>query len=245
MEVKAKAKNIRISPTKVRLVINLIRGKNAPQALKELQFIHKKAAFPVLKVLKSALSNAKNNYSLDDKNLYIAKIQADPGPVYKRVKFRARGRRDIIRKRTTHITVILEEVEKEVRKRKLTEEAVEEEIAKEEKIATVPKETAQAETPSSVPVSASATPDKKATEDKQKKVKTQREKAPAITPVFREEEAKEKIEKIEKVKKEEKPEIKPEEKKRRFWELKKGLAGKKKLTKKESFIKKFFRRKSV
>lgn len=228
MEVKAKAKNIRISPTKVRLVINLIRGKNAPQALKELQFIGKKAAFPVLKVLKSALLNAKNNYNLDDKNLYIAKIQADPGPVYKRVKFRARGRRDIIRKRTTHITVILEEVEKEARKRKLTEEAVKEEIVKEEKIAT-------AKTPSSA----------KASEGKQKEAKTQREQAPAITPVSREEEAKEKIEKVEKVKKEEKPEIKPEEKKRRFWELKKGLAGKKKLTKKESFIKKFFRRKSV
>ncbi len=233
MEVKAKAKNIRISPTKVRLVIDIIRGKNALQALSELEFIHKKASQPVLKLLKSAISNAKNNYSLDDKNLYISRISADCGPIYKRVRFRARGRRDIISKRTTHISIVLSESKEKVKEEtKLTQQFIQEEIKKEE--------AAAAKAPSFT----------KATKGKQKEAKTQREKA-AITKTqkLRKDVKKEKVKKPSVVKalegegkkiKEEKPKVISKEKKK-FFEIEKRP----KVRKKESFFKKFFRRKSV
>lgn len=217
MEVKAKAKNIRISPTKAKLVIDIIRGKNAIQALSELEFINKKASQPVLKLLKSAIANAKNNYSLDDKNLYISKIQADNGSIYKRIRFRARGRRDIISKRTTHITIVLSESEEKVKEgTKLTQQFIQEEIKKEEdqkKAATTLKEKKQVKTPSSAPAPVGATADKKALKDDQKPHKEVKE---------------EKIEVISK-------------KKEKFFKREK----KPKVKKKESFFKKFFRRKSV
>ncbi len=133
MEVKSKAKNIRISPTKARLVIEVIKEKNALQALNELEFINKKASKLISKILKSAIANAKNNYSLDDKNLYVSKIFADCGPIYKRVRFRARGRQDIISKRTAHITIVLSERKEKIKKEtKLTQQLIQEEIKKEQ-----------------------------------------------------------------------------------------------------------------
>lgn len=111
MEVKAVAKHIKISPQKTRLVVNLLRGKKALEAAEELKFIPKKASKPVLKVINSAIANAEHNFNLAKDKLFIHEIYADEGPSYKRVKYRARGGRDIIKKRTTHITVILKTTE--------------------------------------------------------------------------------------------------------------------------------------
>lgn len=97
----------RISPRKVRQVIDLIRGKDVDQALSILRFVPKAASPVVEKVVRSAVANAQNNYNLDPRRLYIAAIYADQGPTLKRVMPRARGMAYLIRKRSSHITVVL------------------------------------------------------------------------------------------------------------------------------------------
>lgn len=109
MEVIAKARNIRISPRKVRLVIGLVRGMDVAKAAAQLGFIHKASARPVLKLLQSAIANAEHNFKLDRGNLFIKSIVADGGPVMDRWRARAFGRAAPIRKRTSHITIILAE----------------------------------------------------------------------------------------------------------------------------------------
>lgn len=109
MEVKAKARFIRMSPKKVRLVIDNIRGKDALQALDILKFINKLASNPVEKLLNSAIANAENNFKLEKGNLYIKEIRADDGPTLKRWMPRAFGRATTIRKRMTHISIVLGE----------------------------------------------------------------------------------------------------------------------------------------
>ncbi|NQU77942.1 50S ribosomal protein L22 [Candidatus Falkowbacteria bacterium] len=109
MEVKAKARYIRISPKKVRLVLALVRGVDAEEALKQLQFINKAAARPVKKLLDSAIANATNNFSLDKSNLFIKEIRADEGPTLKRWKPRAFGRATPLRKKSSHISIVLGE----------------------------------------------------------------------------------------------------------------------------------------
>lgn len=110
MEIKAQAKFVRMSARKVRLVIDLIRGKSAEEAATELDFMAKAAAKgPVLKLLKSAIANAVNNLKLKKENLYIKKITVDEGPVLKRWQPRAFGRATPIRKGSSHITIILAE----------------------------------------------------------------------------------------------------------------------------------------
>ena len=106
---KAIAKYIRISPTKVRLVINLIRGKRIDEAKAILLNTPKSASEPVIKLLDSAIANAQNNLELSGDNLFISEVYADPGPTLKRFRARARGRGTRILKRTSHITVVLEE----------------------------------------------------------------------------------------------------------------------------------------
>lgn len=106
-EVKAKAKFIRVSPKKVRLVINQLKGLEVEKALDYLKFINKAAVWPVTKLIKSALANAENNFALDKKDLYIKKIIANDGPVLKRWRPRAYGRSAAIRKRSSHIELIL------------------------------------------------------------------------------------------------------------------------------------------
>jgi large subunit ribosomal protein L22 len=108
-EVKAYLRYLRIAPRKVRLVADLIRGKSVLEAERVLNFTRKKAALPLLKLLKSAISNAKHNFNLDEKNLYISKITVDQGPKTKKVFPRARGRADIKEKKTSHVTLILKE----------------------------------------------------------------------------------------------------------------------------------------
>lgn len=106
-EVKAKARFIRIAPRKVRLVISQLPGLEVERALNYLRFVKKAAVLPVTKLLLSAIANAENNFKLDKKDLYIKKIIANDGPVLKRWQPRASGRATPIRKRTSHIELIL------------------------------------------------------------------------------------------------------------------------------------------
>ena len=111
MEVKATAKYIRVSPRKVRLVVDAVRGKPVNEALATLQFLPNNAAKEVFKVVKSAAANAENNYQIAPDELYVAKIYADEGPTLKRFKPRSRGRVSPILKRSSHITVVVDQKE--------------------------------------------------------------------------------------------------------------------------------------
>lgn len=108
--MKATATHIRISPRKVRTVVDTVRGKSVSQALSILAFTRKKAALPVQKLLKSAVANAAENDGISDVDtLVIDRIMVDEGPTLKRFMPRARGRATPIRKRTSHIRIILRE----------------------------------------------------------------------------------------------------------------------------------------
>lgn len=109
MEAKAVAKYIRMSPQKVRLVVDLVRGKRVQDAQSILRYTRKYAAGIVAKVLKSATANAAQNPNIDENILYIKDIYVDQGPSLKRWRARAQGRAAGIKKRTSHITVILDE----------------------------------------------------------------------------------------------------------------------------------------
>src|SRR5262245_19953998 len=92
IEVRAVKKYIRMSPFKVRLVTNAVKGKQVDAALAQLKFMTKAAAGPVAKAIKSAVANAEENFSLNREDLYVAKIQSDEGPIRKWRRFGARGR---------------------------------------------------------------------------------------------------------------------------------------------------------
>ena len=109
MEVRAVTRYVRISPHKARLVTDLIRGKSVEEALTTLKFVPKKGARLVSKTLQSALANAEQNPNIDVDTLYIKRIYVDKGPAMKRWRARAMGRATRILKRTSHITVILDE----------------------------------------------------------------------------------------------------------------------------------------
>lgn len=109
MEAKALARHIRISPQKTRLVADLVRGKNVETAINTLRFMPKKAARLLRKVIESAVANASQNEAIDVDTLYVKKISIDGGPMLKRIRPRAMGRATKILKRTSHITVILDE----------------------------------------------------------------------------------------------------------------------------------------
>ncbi|MGI6665240.1 MAG: 50S ribosomal protein L22 [Christensenellaceae bacterium] len=108
---RAVAKYIRISPSKVKIVVDLIRGKSVAEAKAILLSTPRAASEPVTKVLDSAIANAENNLDMVRDNLYIAEVYADQGPTLKRYRPRARGRAMHILKRTSHITLILDEAE--------------------------------------------------------------------------------------------------------------------------------------
>jgi len=111
MEAKAYLRNLRISPRKVQIVLDLIRNKPADLAMAILQNTPKAASEPVAKLLKSAMANAENNHNMDKNNLYVAECFACPGPIMKRIRPRAQGRAFHILKRTSHITIVLREKE--------------------------------------------------------------------------------------------------------------------------------------
>ena len=117
MEVVAIAKNIRISPKKVRLVVDQIKKMKPHDAIAILDFTPKSSAMPLKKVVKSAMANARNNFGLDDETLKFKTLIVEEGPVFKRVRAVSRGRAHAILKRTSHIKVTLEgEPKKEVSK---------------------------------------------------------------------------------------------------------------------------------
>lgn len=109
MEIRALARNVRMSPRKAGLVVEAIRGRRVPEAVALLEFLTKSAASPVAKVLKSAAASAENNYQLVVDDLYVVAAYADKGPSARRYRARARGRAGIIRRPTTHITVVVGE----------------------------------------------------------------------------------------------------------------------------------------
>ncbi len=110
MEAKAVARYIRMSPQKVRLVADLIRGKKIQEARNILLYTRKYAAGIVANVLKSAVANAAQNPNIDENILYVKEIYVDQGPSLKRWRARAQGRAAGFKKRSSHITVILDEI---------------------------------------------------------------------------------------------------------------------------------------
>jgi len=109
MEARAIAKYIRMSPQKARLVVDLVRGKKVEEARQILLYTRKYAAGHVSKVLNSALANAKQNPNIDENILFVKEVFVDQGPSLKRFRARAQGRAAAIKKRMSHITVVLDE----------------------------------------------------------------------------------------------------------------------------------------
>jgi len=109
MEVRARLKFARMAPRKARLVADLIRGKRSEEALNILAFTRKAAARTIIKLLKSAIANATQKKTIDIDRLYVKKITVDQGPTMKRYQPRALGRATMIRKRSSHITIVLDE----------------------------------------------------------------------------------------------------------------------------------------
>ena len=109
MEAKAVAKYVRIAPRKVRVVMNLVRGKSVAEAFAILKFTPKVGADVIEKVLKSAVANAENNFDMNVDKLYISSAYVDQGPTLKRIHPRSRGQAFSILKRTSHVTVVVSE----------------------------------------------------------------------------------------------------------------------------------------
>ncbi len=105
--MKATAKFVRIAPRKARLVADEVRGKSVPEAVSILQFTNKRAAGIVGDVIKSAAANAEHNDDADVDELFVRDVRVDEGPTIKRYRARAMGRATMIRKRTSHISVVL------------------------------------------------------------------------------------------------------------------------------------------
>lgn len=161
-EARAVLRYLRIAPRKVRLVADLVRGMGVVNAQAQLQFASKRGTDPVLKVLRSALANAKEK-KMDETKLYIAEIRVDSGPILKRWIARAQGRGTPIHKKTSHITLVLKESEKMVqsafvivkkqsKKEKAVEQAKQEketkkEAKKEKKVAEPEKKSEKKPTP--------------------------------------------------------------------------------------------------
>ena len=111
MEARAQATHVRMSPRKVKIVLDLIRNKPVDVAMAIVKNTPKAACEPVEKLLKSAVANAENNHNMDKNTLYVAECFACPGPILKRIRPRAQGRAFRINKRTSHITLVLKEKE--------------------------------------------------------------------------------------------------------------------------------------
>lgn len=110
-QARAKAMNVRIAPRKVRVVVDLVRGKNVGDAMAILSFVPKRASEVVLKVIKSAAANAEHNLELNPDRLYVSQAYVDVGPTLKRFQPRQRGQAFQIKKRSSHITVVVRERE--------------------------------------------------------------------------------------------------------------------------------------
>ncbi len=135
MQVTAKLNYLRIAPRKMRLLADLIRGKKVQEAMTLLDFSTKKGSNPLKKVLEQAIANAENNFQLEKPSLYISKITVDEGPKLKRWRARARGRAARIQKKTSHISLVLNEIKERKKKKKVKkiEKVVEEKKIKKAK----------------------------------------------------------------------------------------------------------------
>ena len=109
MEARAQLNYLRISPRKVGIVCDLIRGKSVAQAIAIMENTPKAACEPLVKLVKSAAANAENNHQMDPEKLYVAEVFATGGPILKRIRPRAQGRAFRINKRTSHVTVVVKE----------------------------------------------------------------------------------------------------------------------------------------
>lgn len=127
MQAKAMVRTVRIAPRKVRMVLDLVRGKEVQEALAILQLTNKRTSPVVEKLIKSAVANAEHNYDMNIDRLFVSEIYADEGPTLKRFRPRAKGSASRINKRTSHISVVLSEYvyedEEEVAPVESTEEA--------------------------------------------------------------------------------------------------------------------------
>jgi len=108
MEIKAHLRHLRVAPRKVRLVANTIKGKTIHDAEATLKFLNRKPKGPLYKLLHSAVSNAKHNFNTEKEKLFVKDITVNAGPTLKRMMPRARGMASMIKKRTSHITIILD-----------------------------------------------------------------------------------------------------------------------------------------
>ncbi|MBI2642375.1 MAG: 50S ribosomal protein L22 [Candidatus Wildermuthbacteria bacterium] len=151
MKSIAHLRHLRISARKVRMITDLVRNKSFEDASRILRFALKRGAHPVLKLLNSALANAKQKFNAQEQNLRIAKITVDDGPKLKRYRPRARGQTYPIHKKTSHITIVLEEiqptVEKSAEKMQAPKEPIAEKPAETEAAAVTQKGTAPAKKP--------------------------------------------------------------------------------------------------
>ncbi|MFA0815817.1 MAG: 50S ribosomal protein L22 [Anaerofustis sp.] len=109
MEAKATAKYVRVSPLKAKRVADLIRGKSVNEALVILKLTGNKPAMAFEKVVKSAAANAETNHSMNANKLFISEVSANQGPIMKRIKARSMGRASVIKKRSSHLSVVLKE----------------------------------------------------------------------------------------------------------------------------------------
>ena len=113
MEARAISRYVRISPRKARLVIDAIRGKDVSEALRIVHLSTRRAATPIRKTLESAIANAESNYDVDVDDLFVVRASVDMGRALRRLKPRAYGRADIIRRPTSHITIVVGDRESE------------------------------------------------------------------------------------------------------------------------------------
>lgn len=145
MEIKVRLSNLRTAPRKVRQVVDLVRGKRAQEAQSILLFTLNKSARPVLKLLNSAIASAKNDFQLDESNLFISKITVDEGTKLKRWHPMSRGRAYPIIKRSSHVALVLSEIslknEEKISKnkekildKKITNKPIKKEIKKKKEI---------------------------------------------------------------------------------------------------------------
>lgn len=108
MKVTAKLNYLHISPRKVRAVVGVVKKLKVQDALNQLRFVPNKASAPLFKLVKSAIANAENNFSLESSSLKIAEFKVDGGPVFKRFRPGSRGRASPLKKKTSHVTLVLE-----------------------------------------------------------------------------------------------------------------------------------------
>jgi large subunit ribosomal protein L22 len=179
----AKARFVRVSPTKARRVIDLVRGKSVSEALDILRWAPQAASLPVAKVIASAAANAQNNNGLDPATLVVASVYADDGPTAKRIRPRAQGRAFRIRRRTSHITVVLESRPTKDARGSQSASTARARRAQASKAAAAKapakKATATAEKVTAEKATAEKAPAKKATAEKAPAEKATAEKAPA------------------------------------------------------------------